>query len=128
MMASLQGVIPAVIASSSAGGIPNITFISQVYYVNENHIALSQQFFNKTVRNIAENPRATVVVTCPLTYKMFKLQLWFKESIREGAVFDNMHLQLEAIAGIQGQTGTFHLKSADIFEVVGLEVICDPSA
>lgn len=128
MLPSLQGVIPSVIASSSAEGVPNITFISQVYYVDENHVALSQQFFSKTVRNIAENPQATVAVTCPVTYKMFKLFLLFKESIREGAVFENMRLQLEAIAGMQGQTGNFLLKSADIFEVVGIETIYDPAA
>lgn len=97
LLPSLQGVIAAVIATSSIQGIPNVTYISQVYYVDEKHVALSQQFFNKTIRNICENPFACVVVTCPLTFKGHKLLLKFKESRIDGEVFDTMQMQLEAM-------------------------------
>jgi predicted pyridoxine 5'-phosphate oxidase superfamily flavin-nucleotide-binding protein len=121
LIPSLQGVIPAVIATSSANGSPNVTYISQVFYVDERHVALSQQFFNKTIRNIRENPVACVVVTCPITFKGHKLLLKFKESRTDGEVFDSMQMQLEAIAGAQGMVGTFQLKAADIYEVLSIE-------
>lgn len=123
MMPAMQGAIPAMIASSSAEGIPNATYISQVYYVDDRHIALSRQFFNKTVRNIAENPVVTVVVTCPVTYAIYKLLLRFTESRQEGEVYELMSVQLEAIAGVQGKSGTFSLLAADIFEVIKIERI-----
>ena len=47
----------------SADGIPNATIISQVYYVDETEVALSFQFFNKTIRNVRENPHAWVGVS-----------------------------------------------------------------
>lgn len=123
MMPAFQGLIPPVIASCSADGMPNVTYISQVYYVNERQVALSRQFFNKTIRNISENPLVQVVLMCPVTYAIYKLLLRFQESQNSGPVFDEMALQLEAIAGMQGKSDTFNLKAADIYEVLDINRI-----
>ena len=45
---AMQGLIPACVTTCSAAGEPNTTVISQVWYVDEDHVALSHQFFNKT--------------------------------------------------------------------------------
>jgi hypothetical protein len=126
MMPAFQGVVPAVIASCSARGIPNVTYISQVYYIDPEHVALSRQFFNKTVRNITENPLVSIVLTCPITYNMYKMLLEFKESTTEGDIFTSMRLQLEVIAGIQGKSDTFELKAADIYKIRSIEYVYTP--
>ena len=59
---ALDNGVPAVMVTCSAEGVPNTTVISQVYYVDETHAALSFQFFSKTIRNVRENPRAHVTV------------------------------------------------------------------
>ena len=49
---AMQGVIPSHVVTCSRDGTPNASAISQVYYVDPDHVALSHQFFNKTKRNL----------------------------------------------------------------------------
>ena len=121
MMSALQGVVPSAIASSSADGIPNVTFISQVFYVDREHVALSRQFFNKTVQNITQNPVACVVVTCPVQPAVYKIKMRFVESQTTGEVYENMRLQLEVIAGMQGMSHVFNLVAADLYKIISIE-------
>ena len=116
-----QGVIPSVVATCDARGEPNITYVSQVYYLDEQHVALSCQFFNKTKRNILENPQATVVVYDPLSFDAWRLVLRFLREEKSGPLFDSMALRIEVIASHTGMSGVFRLISADVFEVIALE-------
>ncbi|MFP5248020.1 MAG: pyridoxamine 5'-phosphate oxidase family protein, partial [Thermoanaerobaculia bacterium] len=63
-----QGVIPSIVASADAHGLPNVTYVSQVYLLDDRHVALSCQFFNKTRRNLDENPNVTVEVYDPISF------------------------------------------------------------
>ncbi len=120
IMSALQGVIPTIVATSSADHIPNVTYISQVYYVDEGHVALSYQFFNKTIRNVRENPLLVAIVTSPLDYKLYKLKLLYRESQTSGEIFENMEIQLEALAHVERKEGIFKLRAADIYEVLSI--------
>ena len=71
--AAMQVVIPSHVVTCAADGTPNASAISQVYYVDGDHVALSHQFFNKTKRNLAENPRAAVWLIHPGTFETMTL-------------------------------------------------------
>src|SRR5688572_29627311 len=103
--AAMQGAMPSTIATCSKDGTPNATTVSQVYYVDPEHVALSFQFFNKTVRNVRENPRACAQVVDPHNFDVWELDLEFDHSETDGPVFDAMEIQLEAIASMTGMTG-----------------------
>jgi hypothetical protein len=113
--------IPAIMVTCSANGIPNTTIISQVYYVDETHVALSFQFFNKTIRNVRENPRANVTVQDIPGFALWILDLEFDRSETAGPVFDAMDMQIEAIASATGMSGIFKLRAADIYRVLAVE-------
>jgi len=117
MIPAMQGVVPSSLATCSKDGTPNVAIISQAYFVNENHVALSFQFFNKTVKNVRENPQASLQIIHPATFDMWQLEIEFDHSETEGPVFDQMDMQLEAIASMTGMTGIFQLKAADIYKV-----------
>ena len=116
----MQGVIPSHVVTCSADGTPNASVISQVYYVDADHVALSHQFFNKTKRNIEENPKAAVWLIHPETFETWDVELAFDHSETSGPIFDAMSMQIEAIASLVGMKGIFKLRAADIFRVVSV--------
>jgi hypothetical protein len=118
--AAMQGVIPSHVVTCAANGTPNATAISQVFYVDPEHVALSHQFFNKTVQNVRENPRALVWVISPATFDAWDLEVEFDHAETSGPVFEALDMQIEAIASIVGLKGIFKLKSADIYRVVSV--------
>jgi hypothetical protein len=120
-----QGLLPAQLFTCSADGIPNAAYLSHVDYVDSTHVALSYQFFNKSRRNITENPQALVVVPDPDTGQGWGLRLKYVRSETEGPLFDRMALRIEAIASYCGLKGIFKLRAADIYEVLHIEPVAE---
>lgn len=118
---SMQGAFQSVLATCSADGTPNVTSVSQVWYVDEKHVAVSFQFFNKTTRNLAENPFASIRLFDPQGHDHWAIDARFVRAETEGRIFDQMHMQLEAIASMTGMQGVFKLRAAHIYEVQRIE-------
>jgi len=113
----LQGVIPSMVATCSADGVPNVTLLSIVHYVDSERVALTRQFFHKTRANLDENPWAQVVVVDPPTSDQYLLDLHFLHTETEGATFDAVKANLDAVASQTGMTGVFRLRGVDIHRV-----------
>ena len=118
---ALDNGVPALMVTCSADGAPNVTIISQVYWVDETHVALSFQFFSKTIKNVRENPRAWAGVTDFVRQLDWVLHLEFQRSETEGPIFDAMDMQIEAIASATGMSGIFKLRAADVYQVISVE-------
>jgi adenylate cyclase len=114
----LQGVIPSMIATCSAEGVPNVTLLSIVHYVDSERVGLTRQFFNKTRANLDENPWAQVVVVEPQTGDQYLLDLCFLHTETEGATFEAVKANLDAVASQTGMTGVFRLRGVDIHRVL----------
>ena len=115
--------IPVMLATCSSGGIPNVTIISQVYYVDANRVAVSFQFFNKTSRNVQENPHASLCLSDLQASEKWLLQVEYEHPETEGPIFEKMDMHIEAIASATGMSGIFKLKAADIYRVVSVEKV-----
>ena len=118
---ALQGAIPGTLATCSAEGEPNASFITQVYQVDDHHVALSRQFFNKTIKNMSANPQVGIQVSHPESGEDWRLEVRYVRSETEGEFFDGMQMQLEAIASTMGMDDVFRLLSADVCEVISIE-------
>ncbi len=118
-----EGAIPAVVATAAADGAPNVTFLSRVRFVDDERIALSNQFFSKTTQNLIENPRASVMLMDPTDYAQYRLALAFERTERRGDVFELLREDVAAVAAMQGMQGVFRLRGADIYRVLDIEVV-----
>jgi hypothetical protein len=121
--ACFEGLIPATIATAAPDGTPNVTHLSRVHMVDDDHVALSNQFFSKTVQNLAANPRACVCVVDPITYDSYRLVLRYERTERRGPLFDRLRRDIDAIAALTGMEGVFKLRSADVYRVVELDLV-----
>src|SRR5688572_23309836 len=101
--------------------MPNVSYVSQVHLVDERHVALSCQFFNKTRQNLDVNPLATLELYDPFTFEAYRLRLRFLRSETSGPLFDAMAPRIQAIASHTGMAGVFKLRSADVCEVLSIE-------
>jgi adenylate cyclase len=121
-----EGMVPATLATVDPAGVPNVSFISQVHYVDPGRIALSYQFFNKTRRNILSTRSASVEVIDPLTVAFYQLDLDFETTESSGPVFETMKARLAGIASHTGMEGIFRLMGADIFRVRAIRRVVAP--
>jgi hypothetical protein len=120
---SLEGIVPSIMATCSEDGTPNVSLISQVHYVDRDHVALSYQFFNKTRQNLLTTRRAAVAIIDPVTFARHRLALDYLETRTAGPLFESMKAKLAGIASHSGMSGVFRLLGADIFRVRSIEPI-----
>jgi adenylate cyclase len=120
---SLEGLVPGVLTTCSVDGAPNVCYLSQVEYVDEAHVALSFQFFNKSRQNILSNPRAVVAVVDPETAAVHRIFLRFLRTETAGPTFERMRAKLASIAHATGMSDVFRLRGADLYHVEKIEAM-----
>ena len=121
--ACFEGLIPATIATAAPDGTPNVTHLSRVHMVDDDHVALSNQFFSKTIQNLAANPRACICVVDPIEYDIYRLVVRYERTERRGPLFDRMRRDIDAIAALTGMEGVFKLRSADVYRVIEIDLV-----
>jgi len=119
----LEGAIPTIMATCASDGVPNVAYISQVFYIDERHLALSFQFLNKTRQNILANPYANLLVLHPFTAEFFRIHIRYLRTEEEGPLFESMKAQLAGIASHTGMANVFRLRGSDVYEVQSIEAV-----
>jgi adenylate cyclase len=119
----LEGVIPPVLATCSASGEPNVTYLSSVQMLDDDHVVASNQFFGKTVANLDENPQACLLLQDHESGAMYRIRIRFARRETDGPVFDELSRRIDAIASMMGMESVFRLRSADVYAVEGCEAL-----
>lgn len=116
----LEGVVPPALCTASADCVPHVSYLSQAEYVDEEHVALSYQFFNNSRANVLATGRATLSVDDPYTGAGVVMQLQYLRTDSAGPLFERMRAKLAGIASQTGMTDVFKLKGADVYKVLEL--------
>lgn len=122
LAACFEGVIPSIIATVDAAGMPNISYLSQVHLVDDEHVALTNQFFGKTAANVLARGSAALIVVDGRSGRQYLLDIAFVEARCDGPLFERMADHLNALAAAEGLSAVMALRSADIYRVLR----CDP--
>lgn len=117
----LEGAIPSLVATCAPDGTPNVSYVSQVHYMDPQHVALSYQFFNKTRQNVLANPHATAHLIDPRTAARYRLRIEYLRTESSGPLFESMKAKLAGIASHTGMSGIFRLLGSDVYRVHHIE-------
>ena len=118
MIPALQGTFPNCLNTVDSHGIPNTSYISQVSYIDDEHVAISNQFLNKSMKNIRATKKVSVNVISPENFDSWYLHLDYVRSETEGDLFEDMSMKLEVIASMSGMEDVFKLQAAEVFKVI----------
>ena len=126
--ACLECLIPAAVASAASDGTPNVTWLSIVHRLDATHVGLSRQFFRKTGENIRTNPRLQLLLLHPQNGRQYHLNLEHERTETDGARFEWMRTQLEAVASQSGMSKVFRLAGLDVCRVLSIEEVATDRA
>jgi adenylate cyclase len=123
-----EGVIPSIISTASQDGVPNISYLSHVALVDDEHVALSDQFFSKTAANIRANNNAAVMLVDPRDGSQYRLSVIFERSLDSGALFETMATELRASSAQIGMADVMRLRGVDLYRVASVEAVPSPGS
>ena len=124
--ACFEGVIPSIVATAAADGMPNISYLSHVVMIDPDHVALSNQFFSKTAANILANPMAALLLVDPRNGAQFRIDMVFMESQNTGEVFQHVKTHLHATSAQVGMAEIMRLRAIDIYRVTSITRLPSP--
>ena len=117
ILPAFRGVIPSPVSTCSPDGTPNLTYVSSVWYVDEERIAFSNQFLGKTMKNLEANPLVTLRVVDSETLIEYDINGTFLASETAGDLFEVVRTHIDAIAAQTGMEGIFRLRSVEMVRV-----------
>jgi adenylate cyclase len=126
LAACFEGVVPSIIATAAADGTPNISYLSHVVMIDDDHVGLSNQFFTQTSRNLRDNPQATILIVDGHRGAQVRLATSFVETVGQGPLFDTVASQLNASSAQVGMAGIMRLRGVDVFRVNRIELYPSP--
>jgi adenylate cyclase len=116
----LEGVIPPAMCTTDGEGVPHVSYLSHAEFVDDDHVALTYQFFNRTRSNLTATGHAALMIEDPVTGVGVVLHLRHQRTETEGPIFERLRAKLAGIAAHTGMEKVFHLRGADVCRVVSL--------
>lgn len=111
------------IATCATDGTPNVSYLSDAQYLDERHLALSFQFFNKTRRNALSNSFVRILIIHPETAQRTRILAQYVRTEESGPLFERMRARLAGIASHEGMAHVFKLRGADVYRVLAVEPV-----
>ncbi|MGG3467031.1 LuxR C-terminal-related transcriptional regulator [Neobacillus pocheonensis] len=122
MHPALMGIVPATLITSSKQGIPNITNISRVWFVDQEHVAVANHMLNKSIHNLRENGHAFIRTMDTTTFSTWELELEYIGPSTTEKIFAEMQKQYEVLSMILETEMPITIHNAEIFHVLSARI------
>lgn len=106
--------------------MPNVSCLSHVLKVDDDHVAISNRFFAWTAANIRANPKVAPIPVDGFMGDKFLLDVAFVRPVDSGALYDRIARRLSASSALVGMSDIMKLRSADIFLVPDIAKVPRP--
>jgi hypothetical protein len=93
---ALSKQVPVPIATASAAGIPNVVYIRFLKILDDETLMIGDNFFNKTAKNLEENPKISILCYDTEAKKSFQI----KGSVTVHKKGDSFNQMLEWVHGV----------------------------
>ncbi|MFD0681679.1 MULTISPECIES: response regulator transcription factor [unclassified Paenibacillus] len=120
MKPAFDGTFPCTLVTSTQDEVPNITNLSRVWYIDEDHVAIANQFLNKAESNLKQNPLASIKIANPNDLYHWELTVKYIHSEMEGPLFEAMRHDLHTVSWMAGFSNSVNLRAAMIFQVTSI--------
>lgn len=128
MLPALMGVVPATLITCCNNGIPNITNISRVWYVDQNHVAIANHMLKKSIRNLQENPYAFIRTMDTNTFSTWEIEVKYEGPRTNGEIFVEMTNQFGILSMMLNSELPITVQSAEIFSVLSARICEEESS
>lgn len=128
MKPALMGVVPSTLITSSKSGIPNITNISRVWYVNSCHVAVANHMLKKSIHNLKENPFAFIRTLDTNTFYTWEIEVEYIGSRTDGDTFEEMVNQYKMLSMMLETEVPITVRSAEMFRVLSTRICSEENS
>ncbi|OXM82657.1 helix-turn-helix domain-containing protein [Paenibacillus rigui] len=111
---------PSCIITSSKDGVPNIANLTRIWYVDGEHVAIANQFLNKTYSNLMEQPLAFMKIANPSDLFHWEIGVRYIRAETDGALFESLLQDIQMISWMAEAAVPAELRSVMIFKVLSL--------
>ncbi|QMV42234.1 hypothetical protein [Cohnella cholangitidis] len=127
MKSAFDGAMPSIIVTSSEDGTPNITNLSRIWLVDDEHVAIANQMLNKTANNLMANSHALIKTATPSDLMHWELDVVCVREELEGALFETVRRHIETISWMAGIPDSVPLRSILVFRVLNVRKCVEES-
>ncbi len=99
-------------------GIPHISSVAQVEYLDRERVGTPRQAFHRTVEHLQASPYSQALITRPETGEQFRLDLQYLHTATDGEEFEGMRANLDAIVASAEQDSALRLRGLDVHRVL----------
>lgn len=127
LMGAFDGVSPSTFITTDLEGIPNIANLSRVWYIDCEHVAIANQFLNKTASNLQANPIALIKLTNPRDSRQWELSAQSIRSEQDGPLYEAVRQDLQTVSWMAGISGAVTLRSVIVLQVKSVRLCWEES-